>query len=109
MVKAKLQHNALAAKQLNSAAAVNGKLFLHRNPIQWINTPHMRIATCVCLTVLAWLGSSLMLLSAEMLKAGDSAPDFSLPGSDGKMYKLSDFKGKQPVVLAWFPKAFTGG
>jgi peroxiredoxin Q/BCP len=42
-------------------------------------------------------------------KVGDAAPDFSLPGSDGKTYKLSDFKGKQAVVLAWFPKAFTGG
>src|SRR5882672_7435025 len=43
------------------------------------------------------------------LKVGDAAPDFALPGSDGKTYKLADFKGKQAVVLAWFPKAFTGG
>ena len=43
------------------------------------------------------------------LKAGDPAPDFSLPASDGKTYALSDFKGKQAVVIAWFPKAFTGG
>lgn len=43
------------------------------------------------------------------LKVGDKAPDFKLPGSDGKTYKLSDFKGKKVVVLAWFPKAFTGG
>jgi len=42
------------------------------------------------------------------LKVGDQAPDFSLPGSDGKTHKLSDYKGKT-VVLAWFPKAFTGG
>ena len=43
------------------------------------------------------------------LKVGEAAPDFSMPGSDGKTYKLSDFKGKQAVVVAWFPKAFTGG
>jgi AhpC/TSA family protein len=43
------------------------------------------------------------------LKAGDWAPDFSLPGSDGSPYRLSDFRGRQAVVLAWFPKAFTGG
>lgn len=43
------------------------------------------------------------------LKVGDSAPDFSLEGSDGKTYTLSQFKGKKPVILAFFPKAFTGG
>src|SRR5438270_3188669 len=43
------------------------------------------------------------------LKVGDKAPDFTLKGSDGKTYKLSDFKGKQAVVLAWYPKALTGG
>lgn len=43
------------------------------------------------------------------LKVGDPAPDFTLPASDGKTYTLSEFKGKQAVVLAWFPKAFTGG
>ena len=43
------------------------------------------------------------------LKVGDTAPDFSLEGSDGKTYKLSDFRGKQAVVVAWFPKAFTTG
>ena len=42
------------------------------------------------------------------LKVGDMAPDFALPGSDGKVHKLSDYRGKA-VVLAWFPKAFTGG
>ena len=49
------------------------------------------------------------LLHAAALKVGDAAPDFSLQGSDGKTYKLSQFKGKQAVVIAWFPKAFTGG
>ncbi len=43
------------------------------------------------------------------LNPGDPAPAFTLPGSDGKTYSLSDFKGKRAVVLAWFPKAFTGG
>ncbi len=40
---------------------------------------------------------------------GDVAPAFALSGSDGKTHRLADFKGKQAVVLAWFPKAFTGG
>jgi peroxiredoxin Q/BCP len=42
------------------------------------------------------------------LKIGDKAPDFSLPGTDGKTHKLSDYKGRT-VVLAWYPAAFTGG
>ena len=42
------------------------------------------------------------------LKVGDKAPEFALQGSDGKIHKLSDYRGKT-VVLAWFPKAFTGG
>jgi len=49
-----------------------------------------------------------VLLAADELKVGDEAPDFTLPGSDGKTYTLSQFKGKH-VVLALFPKAFTGG
>ncbi len=47
--------------------------------------------------------------AAAELKVGDPAPPFSLPGSDGKTYSLEDFKGKSAVVLAWFPRAFTGG
>lgn len=43
------------------------------------------------------------------LQPGDPAPGFTLPGSDGKTYSLADFAGKKTVVLAWFPKAFTGG
>lgn len=45
---------------------------------------------------------------ADELKVGDKAPDFTLPGTDGKTYSLSQMRGKN-VVLAWFPKAFTGG
>jgi cytochrome oxidase Cu insertion factor (SCO1/SenC/PrrC family) len=44
----------------------------------------------------------------EELKPGDPAPNFTLPASDGKTYTLADLEGKT-VVLAWFPKAFTGG
>lgn len=43
------------------------------------------------------------------LKVGDPAPDFTLPGTDGKIYKLSDFKGRKSVVLAFYVLAFTGG
>jgi thioredoxin-dependent peroxiredoxin len=46
---------------------------------------------------------------AAELAVGDPAPDFTLEGSDGATYKLSSFKGKKAVVVAWFPKAFTQG
>jgi peroxiredoxin len=43
------------------------------------------------------------------LKVGDTAPDFELQSTQGKKVKLSDFRGKKNVVLAFFPAAFTGG
>jgi peroxiredoxin Q/BCP len=45
---------------------------------------------------------------AFTLQIGEKAPDFKLPATDGKTYRLSELRGKA-VVLAWFPKAFTGG
>ena len=47
--------------------------------------------------------------AAAELKVGDSAPPSPSLGSDGKTYSLDQFKGKSAVVIAWFPKAFTGG
>jgi cytochrome oxidase Cu insertion factor (SCO1/SenC/PrrC family) len=47
--------------------------------------------------------------SPRSLSVGDLAPEFSLPGSDGKQYSLASYRGRQPVVLVWFAKAFTEG
>ena len=58
------------------------------------------------LAVAVALGSS---AQAEDLKEGDNAPAFKLKGSDGKDYELAKFKDKKVVVVAWYPKAFTGG
>ena len=65
---------------------------------------------------LALLGTAIVLTTLAMqgqapveLKVGDTAPDFTLPASDGKTYKLSDFRGKKAVVVAWFPRAATRG
>ncbi len=46
---------------------------------------------------------------AAALEVGDKAPDFTLQASDGKTYSMSQFVGNKPVVIAFFPKAFTGG
>lgn len=43
------------------------------------------------------------------LKVGDAAPDFVLNDTAGKPVKLSDYKGKKSVVLAFYVLAFTGG
>ena len=65
----------------------------------------MRKSIVIALCALALGGNAV----AEELKVGDKAPDFQLAASDGKTYKLSDFRGKEAVVVAWFPAAFTQG
>ena len=65
----------------------------------------LRMLAFAALAVFCLPGAS----SAADVKVGGAAPDFEMTGSDGKTYKLSDFKGKQAVVIAWYPKAFTGG
>ena len=47
--------------------------------------------------------------AAAALEVGDQAPDFSLQATDGKTYSLSQFRDKEAVVIAWYPKAFTSG
>ena len=55
------------------------------------------------------VGSAWAAGDGDALQVGDMAPSFALPGSDGETYALEDLVGKQVVVIAWFPKAFTGG
>jgi peroxiredoxin Q/BCP len=77
---------------------------------------HMRwIAICVSALVIVATLAFVALVRAQQpmpgqpeLKVGDMAPDFTLPASDGQSYTLSKLRGRT-VVLAWFPKAFTGG
>jgi cytochrome oxidase Cu insertion factor (SCO1/SenC/PrrC family) len=68
---------------------------------------------------ISWLGALLVLSLAAYaqqpaqpkthLKVGQAAPDFTLTDTEGKEVKLSDFKGKKHVVLAFYILAFTGG
>ena len=66
--------------------------------------PHWLIAALIA--GLAGIGNSS--LQAEV-SVGDEVPAFTLVGSDGKTYTAAQFKGKKAFVIAWFPKAFTGG
>lgn len=68
----------------------------------------MKIKTILAAAILSGMVCLVNTARAD-LEVGDDAPDFSLEGSDGKTYQLSDFKGKQAMVIAWYPKAFTGG
>jgi peroxiredoxin Q/BCP len=62
----------------------------------------------ILVTAVLLLFTILNVQGAE-LAVGDMAPDFELQGSDGQTYRLADYRGKQAVVIAWFPKAYTRG
>ena len=65
----------------------------------------MRIrTTCMAAAFLVACGTV-----AAAPEVGQPAPDFELSASDGATYTLAQFRGKQSVVIAFFPKAFTGG
>ena len=49
------------------------------------------------------------LAAGATLAVGDRAPDFTLPDAEGRKVKLSEFRGKKNVVLAFYVLAFTGG
>jgi len=66
----------------------------------------MRTQLACALALLAMTATNLI---AADLKVGDNCPAFTMQGSDGKTYTLNDFKGSRAFVIAWFPKAFTGG
>jgi len=67
---------------------------------------HMK---CILRKILTSLIASSPAALSQSPQVGDIAPDFELMGSDGVVYKTSDFKDKKAIVVAWFPKAFTGG
>jgi peroxiredoxin Q/BCP len=69
----------------------------------------MKAVVAFTVLALAGLGMAAAPAAAGDLKVGDQAPNFKLQATDGKTYQLSEFKGKEDVVLAWFPKAFTQG
>ena len=69
----------------------------------------MFVRSLVVALALSLAASATFAQAPVELKVGDAAPNFTLQASDGKTYTLADFKGKQAVVIAWFPKASTQG
>ena len=68
----------------------------------------MIVALLVTLAIAAF-GQASPVAPTTNLKVGDMAPDFTLTDTTGKPVKLSDFRGKKNVVLAFYVLAFTGG
>jgi cytochrome oxidase Cu insertion factor (SCO1/SenC/PrrC family) len=70
-----------------------------------------RFLTIVTLLLVASIGvfAQIPATPQTSLKVGDRAPDFTLTDTQGNQVKLSEFKGKKNVVLAFFVLAFTGG
>ena len=64
----------------------------------------MKLIQAVLVMLLFSVSSHLM-----SLDIGDKAPGFTLEATDGKTYSLDQFLNKEAVVIAWYPKAFTGG
>jgi thioredoxin-dependent peroxiredoxin len=69
----------------------------------------MRISKLLAALALVPIVLTSIAAMADGPDVGDVAPGFRLQASDGKTYDLADFRGKQAVVVAWFPKAFTSG
>jgi peroxiredoxin Q/BCP len=80
-------------------------MWLSRSRERWLGTA--RVGAVVAAT-----GAALSIAQAAQAKdlaVGAMAPPFELQSSDGRRVTLAEFAGKQGVVLAWFPKAFTPG
>ena len=72
----------------------------------------MRIAVlALCISLVAPVSPPRFSAAAPQtrLETGDVAPDFELAGTDGKTHRLSDYRGKRAVVIAWFARAFSAG
>jgi hypothetical protein len=70
------------------------------------------LAAALLLMASAGASSGLFAQDSAMPKVGDMAPDFTLKyfdGNDRKDVRLSDFRGKKNVVVAFYVFAFTGG
>lgn len=79
---------------------------MYRNTLAAFVAAIALVAAPVCVS-----GAAEEAEAAKPLKVGDQAPDFNLPKSADEKApkKLSDYRGKQNVLLAFYPKAFTGG
>ncbi len=69
----------------------------------------MRLSYATAVAACMGVGLLAQAPPSTTLKVGDKAPDFTLPSTQGGTVHLADYIGKSPVVVAFFPAAFTGG
>jgi peroxiredoxin len=69
----------------------------------------LTVAAITVILVIAAFGQADPVAPTTKLKVGDTAPDFTLSDTTGQKVKLTDFRGKNNVVLAFYIFAFTGG
>ena len=86
-----------------------GRLMVRFTQLETIRMMLKRLPFGALLGAVALLAQGPVQPGKTHLKIGDTAPDFELNSSQGKKIKLSDYRGKKTVVLAFFPAAFTGG
>jgi cytochrome oxidase Cu insertion factor (SCO1/SenC/PrrC family) len=65
--------------------------------------------TALLIAALAVSGAGARAEDPVKIEVGKPAPDFALKDQDGKEVKLSGFRGKKGVLVAFYPKDFTGG
>src|ERR1700692_3316203 len=96
-------------RHLGSRRRLRKRLFLSLRPLTPLQErPMKQFLLAAGLSVLS-IAQTVPAASKLQLKVGDEAPDFTLPDNNNKPVKLSDFRGKKAVVLAFFPAAFSGG
>jgi len=97
----------LIASQPGSGCEAHARGNYRRSIVYPTRRNHMLRTGLLLMAIVA--STSVATLQPAQLKVGDQAPPFTLVGSDGRTYRLADYRGKQVVVLAWFAKAFTSG
>ena len=103
-----LFQNSCMQRSLDHHAAANN-FILSVDPETAYTCFKLLKVTAMRFQFLTWLFLALPSLAFAAPEIGDPAPNFSLKGSDGNTYSLHELVGTSGIVIAFFPKAFTGG
>ena len=74
----------------------------------WLNASVWAVILVTAILIPAVSGEEAV-TTPDTLKVGMIAPDFTLKDEEGVERSLSDYLGKKNIILAFYPKDFTGG